>query len=720
MLNADRAYVFADPIGRADSGVSSYIANSISLLASNKLQAHVVTRKVSEPLKSYRQRLADVVFDISKFHGSTIVEAPESDAATADISSSVADIHIRLHCSRQLGAFVQGERICAKSLKLEQQEIHRAAYISAPSMSAVIASRAIFELREDICCYPNPAPIWSEKTMEHSTCDRAYVVFVGRFHTLKGAHWVHEMAKRLPEVSFLAVGPTPDMNSAFASLPNVRVLDGNAWSKPDIYAQARLVIIPSLYETASMVGIEALSAGVPIISWSHLGIAEYAPSPLVTLVAPYQLNEFSEAIRDAVQKFPTKMHRLPAVIINDSYLSGFNTTLKCGRGHFMPVALTKERVAEISTLISNPMELFPVIDPGPESRWRRKLRKFQRDPIEFLKDSRISYLFTSPGKATRSVELRAPQSSSQSPGSAVKIHQPQTTAPKPLIASPSPLKLGPFTSINGQGRIQFQEPPRQPEGFITALLHPENRNDAAQEIISGLNMYEDFRCVRKPLLQIGTFQETGDADAVKLVERVDLKNKGKISAIDHLVLLTPPPVLVEGLRSCGTRQRVIVILDTEEAVQPDPWHTDVLIVVGEDCPAAISQGWRRKIVIRDRTNLPLAIRRAIQEGSPKSPDMLLPLLGFDGNYRKELLGIDVRFHQGVIIAGSDLAAGRLRARGTMTDICTELANTMTDMAVTESVYLRYRTLCDRIEDVEARTQLLSFSLNDGVLFDVRT
>jgi hypothetical protein len=143
MLNTERAYVFADPFGRVDSGVSSYVANATNLLARHGLRADVVTRRPSEALTTYRRRLAKAVVDIRHSHWSIVVEAPESDAATADIPSNAAEIHIRLHCSRQLGAFVQGERICTKSLALEQREIRRAARISAPSRLAVIYSCAM-------------------------------------------------------------------------------------------------------------------------------------------------------------------------------------------------------------------------------------------------------------------------------------------------------------------------------------------------------------------------------------------------------------------------------------------------------------------------------------------------------------------------------------------------------------------------------------------------
>jgi hypothetical protein len=53
------------------------------------------------------------------------------------------------------------------------------------------------------------------------------------------------------------------------------------------------------------------------------------------------------------------------------------------------------------------------------------------------------------------------------------------------------------------------------------------------------------------------------------------------------------------------------------------------------------------------------------------------------------------------------------------ELIDELSPKITDIAVAESVYLRYRNLCDQIHEPEMRNKFLTYSLLDGVIFDVR-
>src|SRR5690606_18897213 len=101
----------------------------------------------------------------------------------------------------------------------------------------------------------------------------AYALFVGRQHPLKGAHWIWDLAKLLPDIPFQVVAPLVHGNQKTAVPRNLTYVEGRSADRLTQYLNARLVFIPSLYETASMVGIEALTVGVPVVSWSHLGIA---------------------------------------------------------------------------------------------------------------------------------------------------------------------------------------------------------------------------------------------------------------------------------------------------------------------------------------------------------------------------------------------------------------------------------------------------------------
>lgn len=692
----ERIYIFADPFARRDSGVTSYIANAANILHRNGISINIIERQPYETVNLYRKRLSKSVIDAGRKYRSIVVEAPESGAVTADIPLDIADIHIRLHCSGQLGALVQRKKIDEKQLYLEQCEINRANLLSAPSHSAVIASRLLFNLPDKICCYPNPAPHWASKVNSENLGYRNYALFVGRLHALKGFHWIVQLAQSLPEVRFLIAGPLERHTPLIRDLVNLDFIDVSTWSKQDIYAMAKVVVIPSLYETASMVGIEALAAGTPVIAWSHLGIAEYARAPMVTLIKPWQLDVFAKAIQRSIDSPRSAETALSiATNLNAFYLKGVHAILNGGHGHFMPVTLSQDGVDNISATIKMPLEFSKMSYSNPEPRWRRKLRKFQRNPHLFFKDSWLARFVWWPKKTTNIMMSPHPVQEMQDDS---KLERAQL-----------------FSSIKEGVKIEFQQPTQGPEGFVCAFFYSKERNDEAQEIIKGLSEFDDFRYVREPLLNIGTFDMLGDYDVTTLIEKIDIINKKKISCVDHIILLNPPPILVEGLRSCGVRQRAIVIISDELATLPDPMHTDVLIVVGECHSEKVTHHWRRKIVVKERNHLPLAIRRAVQEGTPKSPDMLLPILGFNGNHREELMSLDARFYQGIIKIPKYKVSNCMN----MADMYAKVAQVMTDLAVTESVYLRYRSLCDQIHDEDVRTLFLVHTLFDGVMFDVR-
>jgi glycosyltransferase involved in cell wall biosynthesis len=703
-------YVLLDPIARGDSGISAYVRYAEFILKNNGIQVMVISRQENESIELYRTRVALLLRAVRKSKKRIVVEAPETDATTVDIPENLVDIHIRLHCSRQLGSYIQAGSINRKDLELEQREISRAKYISAPSRSAVAASRVLFDLPEYVQCYPNPGAELDNQIVVHDDAKVPYVLFVGRFHHLKGANWIPDFAKRFPEIPFLMVGPKQHEIGTRGIIRNLHFADGGRWDKRYFYRNARLVVIPSLYETASMVGIEALMAGRPIVSWAHLGIAEYASEPRITLVEPFNIDGMAFAIQEKFHShcFVEKSGRR-GCYINRSYLKGIRATLSHREEECMPIERHVDRMSSILA-VAREISKNSMNNQSNIAPWRRKLRKLRRDPVLFFKDSRMIRQF---GIGANDV-VRPVIGNIATP---LGIERPKVAAPPKTVevkAKPAS-KDNSFCRIERGGRIEFREPPDKPEGLITALLSAEGRKKEVEEIISLLDRFEDFRYVRRPFLQAGTFTEQGDQTPLGLVERIDLKNKRLISAVDHIVLIDPPGVIVEALRACGTRQRIIVVLCEAQSQIPDIWHTDVLIIVGKEHPAVTINGWRRKIVVSSIGQVHIAIRRAIQEGVPKNPDMILPLMGFDGNHRDEFLRVNTKFHQGIILSNDNVVK-----HGPLEDIYKGLAKAMTAIAVTEGVYLRYRTLCDQIENLEMRVQFLSLALYDGVLFDVRS
>jgi glycosyltransferase involved in cell wall biosynthesis len=685
-------YIFSNPFGRPDSGINSYISYALHEFKRMGINTSVITRFQAESIASFRRRLANEVRQIKSEGKSIIIEAPESDASTLEIPLEVADIHIRLHCSRQLGAWVQEQRIDKKLLALEQVEILRARYLSAPSQSAVIVSQALFRIQETVYCYPNPAPKKIQKF--RTAVEPGYVLFVGRFHRLKGTQWVFEIARRLPEVSFVLL--LPELSSIkFADIPpNIRFFDGLENSKGSFFSDARAVILPSIYETASMVAIEAISVGTPVLAWGHLGIVEYAKSPLVVAIEPFDLSAFCSALRHTLTSAKPVIKTDIANYLNYRFFAGFVDMLSGSCSLNMPVPVDQRAIKIFFEKVnSSEVSMYSYFRGNS---WLKKLRKLRRDPVRFVKDSRMYRWIVPPGDEIKE----------------------KFTSNKKLYLKNNETELksqSNFCSITANKKIYFSKPPEKPVGFITAFLYSVHSQDIAQKIISELEQIQDFRYLRPPMLQIGTFEDIGDVTAESIVSRIDLANKKNISGIDHLVLLNPSPALVEALRACGTRQRLIVLLSGTDASLPDPCHTDVLIVTKSKVEFSDAGNWRRKIVVSDDLNFSNAIRRAIQEGTPKSPDMLLPIFGtheFDGRY---LLQVDTRFFQGLIKVDRNLPL----QSGPVKNQYISMAQSMTGLAVTESVYLKYRTQCDRLCDPEVRARFLSYSLQDGVIFDVR-
>ena len=282
---------------------------------------------------------------------------------------------------------ILGNKLKLKLIEDEQREISRAKYLSAPSESAVVASSSLFKIPKRISCYPNPAP--TSKHIKTKDCFQKIsndkdVLYVGRIHDLKGAAWLPEIAKALPHISFKVVCPR-DQRS-FRNIPNLTFLSSKI-PKSELFLQANLVIVPSLYETASMVGIEALSAGVRVLTWEHLGLNEYANENMIKQVSPFEIKKFIKVIEKEVSSVNTETNPTNnSSEINKLFIKGLFMTLSGYCDNFMLFKLTQERKKIILATI-NSLSEGVIMNKTTLPVWRRKLRKLKRSPIGWVKDS---------------------------------------------------------------------------------------------------------------------------------------------------------------------------------------------------------------------------------------------------------------------------------------------------------------------------------------------
>lgn len=98
-------------------------------------------------------------------------------------------------------------------------------------------------------------------------------VTLASFTTEKGGRLLVELARRMPDVQFLAVRGGYGQHVRDPRLPNLEVVDATPDAR-DIYRRTRLLLTPSIRESWGRVGIEAAVSGIPTIAHPTPGARE--------------------------------------------------------------------------------------------------------------------------------------------------------------------------------------------------------------------------------------------------------------------------------------------------------------------------------------------------------------------------------------------------------------------------------------------------------------
>jgi hypothetical protein len=91
----------------------------------------------------------------------------------------------------------------------------------------------------------------------------------------KGGHVLEELARRMPDVDFLAVRGAYGVQ-VLPDLPNVEIaehVDGQDM-RERVYARTRVLLMPSSYESWGRAGVEALASGIPVVAHPTPGLTE--------------------------------------------------------------------------------------------------------------------------------------------------------------------------------------------------------------------------------------------------------------------------------------------------------------------------------------------------------------------------------------------------------------------------------------------------------------
>jgi len=165
-----------------------------------------------------------------------------------------------------------------------------------------------------IVLYP-PCPIDNYQTGKDPSSNK-YIALIN-LNEDKGGLILLKLAKEMPDRKFLAVtgsydngGLQPTIITELRKLPNVKVIDHSPDVK-SIYAQTRILLVPSRYESWGRVATEAMLNGIPVIACPTKGLLENCKGGAI-FVNPRgerKLDNYSEIISHDGDSYDTSLFK---------------------------------------------------------------------------------------------------------------------------------------------------------------------------------------------------------------------------------------------------------------------------------------------------------------------------------------------------------------------------------------------------------------------------
>lgn len=317
--------LLVDTVGTATAGITTYVHATMKILNDCGCSVKVFSKKKNETRLEFRLRFHNWIKIRQDYFD--IIEAPDSGGCTAGLNLKTP-IHIRLHCLYNIGRFYECLPIDNEILKYEQQAIQSAWRINSPSLNAIIETQKYVNFNCNNI-YPNPLPIQNnnKRYLLNKDID---VLFLGRMQKLKGIDFLPDIIEGLPETwNIVFAGKNANK---FVKQNKIKrrfefIEDINGSKKMKIYARSKVVIIPSLFETYSMVAVEAMQNNCNVVAWSNLGFCEWFPKNILFLSPPWNIGDFVENIIKAHSKnIPIDYYTQYLNLIQNKAVSGIKNT----------------------------------------------------------------------------------------------------------------------------------------------------------------------------------------------------------------------------------------------------------------------------------------------------------------------------------------------------------------------------------------------------------
>lgn len=687
-------YILANPFKSKNNGVSSYIDNFCKVFNKSGIKDKIDLLKYEiyegESICEFRIRLKE--FYLKNKENIFCIEAPESLAVTLLLPLN-APIHIRLHFSKAIGEYIQGRDYDLENFKNERVAIQQAKWISAPSQVAFLATNFLFKIDRKCIFYPNP--FYFQRGLDINLENKVYdLLFLGRFECLKGIDYVDKLFNRFNKKNNIII---TDRTINF-KCKNTKIFLTDQVNKIDLLEKSKILILPSLFETASMVAMEAISANCHVVTWKHIGICEYFDEELVSRVSFDKINDFENKIKICLNKFLEKTSdtREDAFQdINNRFLQAIEELLKNeDGGNYLRASLSFEcSEIDVGELINQ----IRSKNRKGLTMFNRKLKKLINRPSEFFRDSKVV-------KSLRSNILKAEEGEIKKNDEAFIVNEVKY------------FSISTIGNIPKKGEVKLSKTKWKVNGLNFAIFLPKTFEEANYKKIQNIfNRFDDFQHLNKDYLNICTFNPNINDLAPDLYDRLSKDTVKNISEINHLILIDAPVSLCEALRACSSVSRVLYI-DSKGVLKSNLNKLCDAVICKDIEGGSVNRGHQRILYYTDYNQLAYLIRKVVFEGVKKEVDYFFPIIGCKGLDKKYFLSSNDSHFDGLIFVEDGEEDKDFES---MHDFYFGFSKKIKHMAIKESVYLRYKNWADNIYIGDNLINLIEQSQIDGYVFDVK-
>lgn len=139
-------------------------------------------------------------------------------------------------------------------------------------------------------------PVYSD---QHATTPGECVTLVN-MNVHKGGKIFYELAQRMPDLKFLGVEGGHGEQIIRHGLHNVTIQNQTDKMKDDVWSRTRVLLMPSVYESYGMAGVEALASGIPVIANPTPGLLE-SQGPTGIFIDRGDLDGYESMIRKLME-----------------------------------------------------------------------------------------------------------------------------------------------------------------------------------------------------------------------------------------------------------------------------------------------------------------------------------------------------------------------------------------------------------------------------------